>query len=193
MANITVDCKLGEPTGSEPCTLDEVKKELKLDGITADDTLITALISAARSQLEVFTGLSLVGREVNTIARLDGCNMFELPYGPIDKDSLQVSALNPGNQAATSLNSNQYSLYGDQFVNLVAKGPVYDPILSGGHVTGIFALTYDAGYTTVPKALKQAVIQQTVYLYEHRGDEVEDLQISATAWGLAKSFRRVVG
>lgn len=191
--NITVDCKLGEPTGAEPCTLTEVKTALRLD-TSADDTLITALISAARSQLELFTGISLVEREVNTIARLDGCNYFELPYGPIaDLNSIQVSALNPGNQAATTLTSDQYSLYGDQFVNLVAQGPVYDPIIASGSVTGIFALTYETGYTTVPNALKQAVIQQTVYLYEHRGDEIEDLKISPSAWGLAKAFRRVVG
>lgn len=191
--NITVDCKLGDPTGAEPCTLTEVKTALRLD-TSADDTLITALISAARSQLEVFTGISLVTREMNTIARLDGCNMFELPYGPVaDLNSVQVSSLNPGNQAATTLTSDQYSLYGDQFVNLIASAPTWDPTIAGAQSRGIFALTYETGYTTLPNALKQAVIQQTVYLYEHRGDEVEDLQISPTAWGLAKSFRRVVG
>lgn len=50
-------------TGSEPVTLSDVKSWLKVD-FTADDALITELISSARQFVEDFTGRSIVASTV---------------------------------------------------------------------------------------------------------------------------------
>ena len=70
--NVLYSVKLGEATGSEPCTLAECKSQLKID-FSTDDTLLTALITAARLEIEKYTGVSIVGREVNAVCSLSGC------------------------------------------------------------------------------------------------------------------------
>ena len=48
------------PPVGEPVTLDDVKRFLKID-TTADDTLLLALIAAARETCENYTGRKLLG------------------------------------------------------------------------------------------------------------------------------------
>ena len=178
--NIIYSVQLGEATGSEPVTLTEAKAQLKLS-TTADDTLITALITAARLQIEQYCGVSIVGREVNLVCKLDACNMFELPYGPVTTATISATLLRvSAGGTDTLLTTDDYLIYGDHFVNFL-------PQTSGG----FFAITYDAGYTNVPQALKEAVLHQVAYLYEHRGDEDTE-GLSTTARMLAKTYRRVV-
>ena len=176
--NLVYSAKLGEPTGSEPCTLQEAKDHLKVDYST-DDALITALISSVRHQLEQYTGVSYVARQVDIIAKLDGCHAFELPFGPAASlpTITELKVLGGASEVLTS-----YTTYGGvgEFIQII---PTDYP--------RTFAVTYTSGYTTLPTALKQAVLHQIAYLYEHRGDE--DIQgISPTATMLLKPFRRSV-
>lgn len=69
------------PPSVEPLTLDEVKLDRRVDS-NLDDTLLTALIQAAREYCERYTGLSLVTqtREVIVPAYVEG---MLLPYGPV--------------------------------------------------------------------------------------------------------------
>lgn len=50
-------------TGNEPITSAEVKTYCKID-YTDEDSLITALISGVREQVELFTGLSLIATTI---------------------------------------------------------------------------------------------------------------------------------
>lgn len=69
-----------EPT-SEPLHVDEAKLHLRVDS-TADDTLITALIQAAREYCELFQRRAYVVRTY--ILRLDRfSDIMELPYAPL--------------------------------------------------------------------------------------------------------------
>ena len=178
--NLVYSAKLGEPTGSEPCTLQEAKDHLKVDYST-DDTLITTLISSVRHQLEQYTGVSYVARQVDIIAKLDGCHAFELPYGPA-ASLPTITELKVLAGVSEVLLIDQYTTYGGigDFIQIIPT-----------ERAGTFAITYTVGYTTLPTALKQAVLHQIAYLYEHRGDE--DIQgISPTATMLLKPFRRSV-
>ena len=178
--NISYSVKLSEFAGTEPVTLSEVKAQLKLD-TSADDTLITALITQARMQMEAFTGTSIVEHDIEVIAKLDGCNLFELPYGPLsDIPDLVIQELKVLGGTATTLTSTQYDLYGGHFAQL--RSP-YD---------GMYSMTYTAGYDPLPQPLRLSIIHQAAYLYEHRGDEGMIDKISPTALGLAKLYRRVV-
>lgn len=174
--NVVYSVKLGEPTGSEPVSLSEAKAQLRVD-TTADDTLITALISSARHQIEQFTCVSLVARSVDLVAKLDGSFLFELPYGPITNTPTvtELAMYGGTNEPITTFDS-----YGDFFIQIKPQ------------VCGMYAVSYESGYTNLPGALKSAVLHQVAYLYEHRGDDEGIDQISPTARGLAKMYRRVV-
>lgn len=53
---------------SEPLTVSEVKTWLRVeDGITADDTLISSLITAARKHVERYTGISLLSQTIQEV------------------------------------------------------------------------------------------------------------------------------
>lgn len=174
--NLSYSVKLGEPSGPEPCTLQQCKDQLKID-FSTDDALITALISAARAQIEQYCGVSIVDHEVNLVAKLDGCNLFELPYGPVDHTTIDLIQL--AVSGGTNDEDPTFDTYGEHFVQIKS----YDDAM--------FAVTYTAGYTEVPEPLAQAVIHQVAYLYEHRGDE--DIPgMSPTAKILANPYRRVV-
>lgn len=176
--NVSYSVELGEPSGDEPCTLQECKDQLKID-FSTDDALITSLIAAARAEVEQFTGRSLVDREVQALIQLDGCFLFELPYGPVQSiTSITALAIFGGtNEVVTD-----FDLYGDpgQFAQIKPKN------------CGTYTAVYEAGHTVLPGPLRQAVIHQVAYLYEHRGDESGIDGMSPTAKTLAKAYRRVV-
>ena len=175
--NVIYSVKLGDATGSEPCTLSECKSQLKID-FSTDDTLITALIPVARQQIEQYTGVSIVDREINVVCKLDGANIFELPYGPVTLDSIELTLL--AAYGGTNETITGHSVYGDHFVQIQPEA------------AAMYAITYDSAWETLPAPLKEAVIQQVAYLYEHRGDEDENLGLSPNARMLAKMYRRVV-
>lgn len=176
--NINYSVKLSDFTGAEPVSLSEAKAQIKLD-TTADDTLITALIIQARGQIEQYTATSIVEHDVEVIAKLDGCNLFELPYGPY-QDDLVINELKVRGGLPVELAGSNFDRYGTYFLQL---RPPY---------SGIFSIAYKAGYDPVPQPLKLAILHQVAYLYEHRGDEDVIDKISPTAMGLAKPYRRVV-
>jgi len=177
-ADFTV--KLGDPTSAEPVTLQELKDQLKIDFDT-DNTLLTLLVSAARDRIERWAGVSLVHRSVNNIVKLDGCNLYELPYGPVsDSNSVTVTFLSLSGGSMMSLGPTWFIGEDGEFMQI--KPPD----------AAMYAITYNAGYDVVPAALKTAVLHQAAYMYEHRGDESGIDGLSPTAMMLAKAYRRVV-
>jgi uncharacterized phiE125 gp8 family phage protein len=153
--------------GSEFITLTETKAHLKVD-FTDDDDYITSLIPVARQMIENYTGLALIPTAVTAILRneLPGIDLPLLPY----VSTLVVTDLNNDDEVITS---SDYTLTGN---NLLQQ------------TSGLITVTYTAGYTisTLPAALKMAVLHQVTYLYENRGDG----KISESAKDLAKPYRR---
>lgn len=177
--NLILDVSLGQPTGSEPITLAQAKSQLKID-FTTDDTLLTALITAARSQIEQYTGVSIVEREVIALCKLTGDNWFELPYGPVVGTPV-VSTVSIGGSTPETITD--FDIVGTDF-KMVCPGD--------NTIEYPFLITYDAGYTTVPPDLIDAILYQVAYLYEHRGDESGINGRSPVAEALARQRRRVV-
>lgn len=161
---------------AEPIDLATAKAWLKVD-FSTDDTLITALISVARDQVEQYTGCTLGNRTVYTIVQMDGIKGFELPFGPVQSITSveQVGIL--GGDATVITSYTEIGGAGD-FVNI-----------NTGRC-GQFIIEYSVGWDTLPAALRDAVLFQLTYLYEHRGDE--DIEgFSSTAKLACKGYRRV--
>lgn len=175
--NIQYDVKLGAPTGAEPVTLQQVKDQVKQASLD-DDTLITALISQARDQIEQYTGCTLVARSVTVVVMMDELRLFELPFGPVAAITNITLLRVTGGGTDTVLTTNDYLLYGSDFKSIRPNA------------CGMFSAEYTVAWTAVPNALKLAVLHQAAFLYEHRGDEGE-VGFSPTAKSLSKSYRRI--
>lgn len=130
--------------GSEPVTLNDVKEWGKID-TTADNSLITALITTSRLMCEQYTNTSLVTRTI--VADINNVNGgFILPYGPVTNTP---TAVDWQNEAITLVwNFSQ----------------IQTPY-------GRMAVTYEAGFATLPEVYRTAIMEQVLFLYEHRGEE----------------------
>lgn len=76
-----VTYKVTTAPASEPVTLAEAKQQLRMDGITADDDLITSLIIAAREYAEMFCNRGFITQTVTQV------------YNRFPPDSLDVVRL----------------------------------------------------------------------------------------------------
>lgn len=116
-----------------------------------EDTLITALIIAARRMCENYVGMNFIARSV--VAYINNLNGGTyLPYGPVGTVA-SISDVD-GNV----IPSGSYKIAGAQFKQVLY--PTVDYLV----------VTYTGGYTTCPDDLVTAVKAQTLFLYENRGD-----------------------
>lgn len=192
--NLILDVKDREqasPGLVEPVTLTEVKNYMRLESweddlgstsditFTTDDDLIEELITSAREDLEKYTGLSFIPKELRvTLTNLAG--LIELPYGPIGDVQAYYygSDFEEDGEAAT-----------DYSADLVLTGSEFKKIVSpcGERDVIDYSCGYGRGDTpALPKRLKQAIMVEVLYRYEHRGEEFEDD-------GICKAARRLVG
>lgn len=144
-------------TGNEPITLEEAKAWMKVDG-TADDTLITELITQARELIENYLNRSLVA----TTITCDATPRYELrpPYGPVETITSVVDE-----------NGDPVEYYWDGFV--ITFGSSTFSVTQGW--TPIYTTTsYDTATEAIPSGLKLAMLETITYLYEFRGDGMDN-------------------
>lgn len=115
-----------------------------------DDNLIEELITAAREQMEAATGLHLVPKELQVYLTNEAGRM-ELP-GPV------TGTITATNSEGTSID---ITTFGGNFKKLLTTGS--DMIL-----------TYEAGYSELPKGLKIDILRCIANLYINRGDVKPD-------------------
>lgn len=155
---------------AEPVTLEDAKRHLNMQfdtteayEFTDDDNYITSLIPVCREAIERFTGKSLAPKTLRIeVDNHDG--RFSLPYGPVT--------------AITEVIDDDGVV--DEYT--ITSGRLLKPKCS------YVSVTYEAGYTMLPAALKHAILEEISWRYNHRGDEVN---ISKPARDLAKLYREV--
>lgn len=157
---------------TEPVTLSEAKAWIKVaDSYTDDDTIITALIIAARQILEEHLTISIASKTYTVVLK-NLLGDMELPYGPI----ISITSAADWDGDALTIDEDYY-LSGEDFKRLDT-------------ITDYIKFVYVAGYSTVPEALKLAIKMQVGYMYEHRGDDLDTLGISKDALMVAKIYSR---
>lgn len=170
-----IDVVKTELTTTEPVGLPEVKTHLHITD-SENDIELTAMITRARLVIENYTSLSLIYKRIVLTGDIYG--EWSLPYGPLiglEGVKNQESTVGSGIPRFVSSESG-WGIQGGKFLN------------RGGHRQ---QLTYTAGYTTVPKDLKAAILAQIYWMYEHKGNELESLKMSTDAMGLADPYRRL--
>jgi len=180
---------------SEPVLLDEFKDHLRLDG-TDEDAALGAFISTARSLVEEYLDIYLVGR--STALYLDkwllseGCkddlpwwsgtvggamslfqqsaSFAELPVRPVSSiDSISIVA--PDGSETTWAAENYLLIPGvDAKVTLQSnrQWPVPGRVAEGIKI--ILTMGFGPDWNHVPASLRQAVLMLASYLYGNRGD-----------------------
>lgn len=166
-ANVT---RTTEPT-TEPITLDEAKKHLRLIDFTEDDAYITALISVARRTVEDMIGRALIDttftqtayawQTATQLLRGNGHTIDSVKYDDTDNVEQTVS-------------SSDYELgpFGDGCAALYLRDTFTEPDLYDQPGAGRIRIAYTAGYgaaaTDVPEPLRQAVFYLVAHLYDNR-------------------------
>ena len=202
MRNNIIDIKRSESSPTEPCTLAEAKAQAIVT-YSDDDALITALITKARKMIENYCNISIVTQSV--VMTADLYNEYELPYGPVSGiTGVQTRSGNEGSGPASyTTAASGWSTDGVQFLSFMpSNGGAFDPNspFRGYFQWGPWAspygvtpgnryrISYTTGYSIVPDDLKQAVLVQVAWLYEHRGEE--EVSICETAKVIAESYKR---
>lgn len=157
----------------EPVTLSEAKLYCRVT-TSAEDTLITLMITQAREAIEVATGLSLIPKDITTYFNNVSGN-FDIPFGPVDSVTFQLFDME---QDALEIEGTDLQLIGDEFPKL--SYPRYPNLKA----------TYEAGYTTIPKDLKLAILDQISYDYENRGLD-GDSGICEKSWKACQRWTRI--
>lgn len=191
---------------AEPVTLADVKEHARIDG-SADDTYLTALITAAREMVERDTGRCLItqtwrltlddwpgggdlwwdGVREGPITMLRNAPWVELRKAPI-AGITSVVTLDESDTPTTWAASNYYlAKLQNGYGRLTRKqGATWPSVVSRD--AGAIQITFTAGYgaagTAVPMALRQAVKSLVGHWYEHREPAGECASATVMPMGL---------
>jgi len=160
---------------NEPWTLSDVKNYLKVD-TSADDTLITTLISAARQAAESYLNMALITQTITEkLDRLNSPTLY-LSVSPV----ISVSNF----QYADSQNTTQTFASTNYVVDMYSK-PARLSLAYGktwptlyGNINDV-TITYTAGFGTeasgVPTQIRQAMLMMIADSYDNREDYVKKM------------------
>lgn len=173
------------PPAAEPVTLSEAKAHLKVD-TTADDALITSLVTAARARAEWHTGRAFVTQ--SWTLWLDGWpqnGLIEIPLPPLQSvTQVKLYALDG---TPSVLDPSAYQLDAASApARLLRKS---EPAANLRAVNAV-EIAFTAGYgaaSAVPQPVKQAILQIVADLYTNRGDEADI--VSSAAQTLLAPYR----
>lgn len=165
------------------------KKHLRVDAANADeDDLIVALVAAATSWIDGPSGW--LGRAIGlqTLeARFDylACEFVALPYGPVVSPIVSFKYLD-GDGVEQTLPTSVYQLLTDDRIALLS-GQSWPSLYTDAQAVRI---RYQAGYPTVPAAIKAAVLLMVGFLYAAREAPSGDVLSSGAVRALLSPFRR---
>lgn len=173
------------PPALEPLTLDDAKLFLRVDGI-AEDSLIAALIAAARQHAEAVTGRALITQGWRIV--LDAWpkrRIVRLTRAPVQ--TVDAVTLRAADGTPSLVDPALYGLdRATQPPRLVVSERAGAP---GSAVNGI-EIDFTAGYgapSDVPPALLLAVRRLAAHWYEHR----DTRDVPAPVAGLLAPYRMV--
>ena len=161
---------VGTAPGTVPLSLTETKLHLRVDG-TADDSLITALIAAARDYTETTTNRSLINQTFYYYLHdWPAGNHIKLPRPPLV--SVTSVAYTDDDGSTTTWGTANYYVDTTNTPGLVVLNEDYDWPDDDLRATNAIKVTYVAGYgtagTLVPQAIRQAMLMAIGHWYENR-------------------------
>lgn len=181
--------KVITPAASEPITLDEAKRQSRVD-TADDDALIERLITAARDHVERYCAVRFAAQtlEIGCGGFADFCRLPEAPVTSI----VSVSYIDTAG-ATQTLDAAVYNLNLDGLEPSISLS--YGERWPSIRMNSRIIVTADVGYATMPAAVLHAMLMLVATWYENReqvlvGASVSDLPLSASIDALLCNFRR---
>lgn len=141
---------------TEPVTVTEFKNYAKIDTGSLEDSIIADMITTAREQIEDYLGVSIIARTVTALLN-NSCGGIFLPYCPF------ISLLSITDCNGDVIDSDSYKL-SNKYTPTLLFPQLLEPWDNG------ITISYTAGYGVPPQKIKSAILQQTFFLYEIRGE-----------------------
>ena len=159
---------------AEPLTLAEIKAHLRIDG-TAEDGLLTSLITTVREYLERATGLALISQGWRLyLDTWPGSGVLEISRGPVISIEAVRTFDELGDESAVPLTG--HVLDG---VRRPARLWLRESVGVRQAINGV-EVDFTAGFgesgADVPDTLKRAMLLHAAHCYEFRGAVPLDMQ-----------------
>lgn len=174
LRNRTKDVKVTTDVTAEPVTLEQAKAFLNVN-FDDDNAIITGMITGARQLLEKELNISIATKTLKITFTHDGCYNYRIPYGPIGEISEAVYKYDWDD--TVDVTTTNYKLIGDDFKQFRGQ-------------RGIWTITYAAGYTEPPEAIKQGILKQVAWMYENRGDGLGTSQVNQDVLFMLSGFNK---
>lgn len=170
---------------SEPLSLTEAKLHLRVDeDVTADDTLITDLVAAAREEFEHATGRQVITATWDLKLNHFPAGPIEIPRAPL----LTVTSVTYIDTAGASQTWDSAEYQVDAFVGPFARPGLLYPKAEYSYpvtrtipdaVTVRFTAGYGATADAVPEGVRAALKMSLGGLYAHRESHITGTIITA--------------
>ena len=177
-----LDVQIKTDLVEEPVTLYSMKEYLNVD-YQSWDSLISVLISGARTKLERYTGCSF-GTKTLVATFQQVADNIDIPYGPIQSIT-HVKSIDETGVKTTLVAGTDYLVTGNNFKNIRFYNVVEGPI----------EIEYVAGYVSLPADLKVAIMKQVGIDFEYRENVLDSsaaTELSNGAKQAAASYRRII-
>lgn len=198
---------LTTPPALEPVTLTEAKTHLRIDHAD-EDTLITALITAAREYCESLTRLAFISQTWTwtldrwpsrpsrhggpadaisaVIPALSGgsARYLEVPRGPLASVT-SITTYDDADAATAWATANYFVATGQDRIyrRLGAGWPI--PARTGDGIVIVYVAGYGGAASDVPEAIRRAILLMVAQLYERRL-AVEEAALAPVPLGVAE-------
>jgi uncharacterized phiE125 gp8 family phage protein len=154
---------------SEPVSLAEAKAQCRVD-VTDDDALLTALIVAAREEVERHTWHAMVSQTLELVLdRWPACTFVELPRPPLA--SVTSIKYKDADGTETTWNSANYIVAAAHIPGRVVLADGASWPSDTLYPTEAIRIRYVAGWASaavVPQSLKQSMLMLIAHWYEMR-------------------------
>ena len=180
--NIATSYKVITQPATEVVATDVMKNNLKLDGITADDSLVATLLIAARQRCEEYCNIKFIDTVIEQV-------WDEFPKGAKFQNCLNLTIGN-----ASAVESFKYYDEAGVIQTWSASNYILDTYSKAGRICtaanvdyptidtdriNAIVIRYTSGFgssaSTVPDAIKHAIMLQASYLYSNREDKAHTM------------------
>jgi uncharacterized phiE125 gp8 family phage protein len=180
--NIATSYKVITQPATEVVATDVMKNNLKLDGITADDSLVATLLIAARQRCEEYCNIKFIDTVIEQV-------WDEFPRGAKFQNCLNLTIGN-----ASAVESFKYYDEAGEIQTWSASNYILDTYSKSGRICtaanvdyptidtdriNAIVVRYTSGFgssaSTVPDAIKHAIMLQASYLYSNREDKAHTM------------------
>lgn len=171
--NTGLEVKITTDLVTEPVSVTEQKAYSRFT-LADDDTLIGELITSARQRLEAWTGRSFGSKSIIAYWQTFSKEV-ELPYAPINTIT-SVKTIYQGIETTLVEDTDYYVTGLDlQILNMVGISQ-----RKWGVTKTSLQVIYIAGYTTLPKALKEAIMKEVNTAWMNRENYITELRKGGT-------------